>query len=157
LKATPLVGNLVVSLVVATALVYGGLSMGSVEPALTAAVFAFLTTLARELLKDIQDLAGDSAHSVSSLAVIMGPQAAARMAIVILAATIGLTVLPFLFLGYSGMYLMLMMAADGMILGAVWKAAGPKPTESAGAASRWTKMAMVFGLAALALANATGS
>ncbi len=150
-------GNLVVSLVVATALVYGGLSMGSIEPALTAAVFAFLTTLARELLKDVQDLAGDAAHAVSSLAVVMGPQAVVRMAILILLVTIGLTVIPFLVLGYSGMYLMLMMIADGMILGAVWRAAGSEQTEAVGAASRWTKIAMVFGLAALALAKVAGS
>jgi geranylgeranylglycerol-phosphate geranylgeranyltransferase len=155
LKSSPLVGNIVVSSVVAAALVYGGLSMGGVIPTLPAVVFAFLTTLARELLKDVEDLKGDSSVGMATYAVVRGPEAVGRMAAAILLATVALTVTPFLLLGYSGTYLMLIMLADGMMLFASWNALGQNDPDSVAAASRWTKLAMIAGLAGLALANVT--
>lgn len=155
LKSTPLVGNLVVSVVIATAFLYGALSVGGLGPVVPAAVFAFLVNTAREVLKDIQDVAGDSSAGVSTYATLCGSEAAARLAIAILLATVGLTIIPFLLLQYSGTYLLLILIADGMMLAGAWTAMGPDMAIRAGTASRWTKMAMVVGLLALAVANTT--
>ena len=157
LKSLPLVGNVVVSVIVAAALIYGGLSVGGVELALPATVFAFLVTMARELLKDIEDLRGDATYDVSSFAVVKGADAATTLAVTILLLTIWLTVLPFILLDYSGMYLLLMMLANGLMLVAIWRAADMDITAGSSAASRWTKFAMVIGLAALAMANGTAT
>jgi geranylgeranylglycerol-phosphate geranylgeranyltransferase len=156
LKAVPIVGNVAVSVVVATALLYGALSLNGLAPAIPAALFAFLTTLAREILKDVEDLSGDSAQSISTYAVVRGPRAACRLAAALLLATVGLTVIPFLVLDYDGTYLILVLPADGMMLAAAWNALSSNPADTARAASRWTKLAMTIGLLALAVTGVSG-
>ncbi|MDX1739920.1 MAG: geranylgeranylglycerol-phosphate geranylgeranyltransferase [Rhodothermales bacterium] len=153
LKSVPVVGNVVVSVVVATALIYGGLSLDGLTLAVPAALFAFLTTFAREMLKDVEDLSGDASGSVSTYAVVRGPRAAGRFAAAILLLTVGLTVIPFLALEYGGTYLTLVLVADVMMVAAAWNALGTEPAETAGAASRWTKVAMSVGLLALAVSR----
>ena len=153
LKSVPVVGNVVVSVVVATALIYGDLSLDGLTLAVPAALFAFLTTFAREMLKDVEDLSGDASGSVSTYAVVRGPGAAGRFAAAILLLTVGLTVIPFLVLEYGGTYLMLVLVADVMMVAAVWNALGAEPAETARAASRWTKVAMSVGLLALAVSR----
>lgn len=153
LKSVPIVGNTVVGVVVGVALVYGSLSLGGPGPAIPAAVFAFLTTVAREVIKDVQDLEGDRAHASNSYAVKSGADAAARLTVALLTVTVMLSPVPFLVLDYSGLYLLLMLFADALLLAALWTALRRDSLSSAGRASRWTKFAMVVGLAALAVSS----
>ena len=58
-KKIPLLGNLTVSLLGGLAFLYGGAAVNALFPALLPALFAFLYHLGRELLKDLEDRAGD--------------------------------------------------------------------------------------------------
>jgi len=149
LKRTLFTGNLVVALVVALALVYGGWAVGPPGSSLVAAAFAFLTTLAREVVKDMEDSAGDAALGARTLPVVRGPAAAVKVTTVLIGLTILLTPLPFLLLDYSGLFLLLVLLVDVLLIGVLWRL----QSAQAGRASTLLKAAMVVGMAALALAG----
>ena len=146
-------GNVIVAIVVATSLVFGALSLGGVLAVLPAATFAILTTVAREMFKDVQDLPGDQLQRVKTFASVAGSDAAIWLATAILLCSAMLTPVPYLALGYSGLYLLLMLPTNGLLLSAAWAALGLDPPEGAGRASRRTKLAMVMGLVGLACAH----
>jgi geranylgeranylglycerol-phosphate geranylgeranyltransferase len=58
-KATPLAGNIVVSFLVAYALLFGGLMAPRMERLFIPVLLAFLLNIAREIVKDFQDEKGD--------------------------------------------------------------------------------------------------
>ncbi len=68
LKGTPLVGNIVVSLLVAYTLIFGSLSSESIEIVIIPSVLAFLLNLCREIIKDVQDYEGDTSSGVRTTA-----------------------------------------------------------------------------------------
>ncbi len=156
LKAVPVAGNVVIGLVVAASLVYGGLSVGGFAVVLPAALFAFLTSVARELVKDVEDLEGDAANQVRSLAVRAGPRLGLRVGIVLLAITIALTPIPFVALDYGGLYLLLVLATDGFLLAAAWAAMQAEGSRKLAArASGFIKTGMIVGLGALSVSGIT--
>jgi geranylgeranylglycerol-phosphate geranylgeranyltransferase len=70
LKATPLAGNIVVALLVAYSILYGALNAPGFSMVIYPALFAFLLNISREMIKDIQDEAGDKASGVITSAVL---------------------------------------------------------------------------------------
>ena len=68
LKRTVLIGNLVIGLMTGMAFIYGGVVVGRMERAVVPAIFAFLVNLARELLKDVEDMEGDRKRTCSYVA-----------------------------------------------------------------------------------------
>ncbi len=75
-KGRPLFGNVVVALVASLALIYGGIAVRLVEPAIWAALLAFLFHLGREIIKDMADLPGDLEHGIRTLPTVWGIPAA---------------------------------------------------------------------------------
>lgn len=153
LKRVPLAGNVLVGVVVALALVYGAAAVGAPEAAFVGAAFAFLTTLAREVVKDVEDLAGDAAAGARTLPIAFGKAVAERSAAAVVALTIALTPVPFLWLGYSSVYLLVVLAADVLMLRVLWllqAGEAPGAIHRAGSLLKW---AMVTGMLALALSG----
>jgi geranylgeranylglycerol-phosphate geranylgeranyltransferase len=70
LKGTPLVGNILVSLLVAYPLLFGALSGSDINRLYIPAILAFLLNSVREILKDIQDIDGDTATGLRTTAVL---------------------------------------------------------------------------------------
>jgi geranylgeranylglycerol-phosphate geranylgeranyltransferase len=68
LKGTPLAGNIVVSLLVGYAVLYGALAAPGFNRLVIPAVLAFLLNLVREIIKDVQDAPGDSAAGLVTTA-----------------------------------------------------------------------------------------
>ncbi|NBC18982.1 MAG: hypothetical protein GVY18_16905 [Bacteroidetes bacterium] len=150
-KRLPLVGNAVVAGVVALALVYGGWAVGGAATTLPGAAFAFLTTLAREVAKDIDDVAGDAVVRSRTLPLVAGPGVAAWVVAGVVAVTALLTPVPYLMLDYAGLYLLTVLGADLLMLRALGLLLHD-PAQNARGASELLKGAMLVGLAALALA-----
>lgn len=73
LKATPLLGNLVVALLVAYAVLFGGLTAPGLHRLYLPAGLAFLLNLTREIVKDVQDERGDRAVGASTSAALPAP------------------------------------------------------------------------------------
>jgi len=70
LKGIPLLGNFVVSYLVASTFLFGATLTGEYSAAAILSVLAFLTNTSREILKDVSDLRGDRVAGLKTLAVV---------------------------------------------------------------------------------------
>ena len=157
IKRLPLAGNVLVALVVALALVYGGAAVGPVGPAaLVGAAFAFLTTLVREMIKDVQDAQGDAEKGLRTLPIAYGAGVTVRGAAGVLVLTLALTPLPFLVLNYGGLFLLLVLFADLFLLRVVWLLQKEPTVSRMSQASSLMKWSMVVGMGALVAAGLAG-
>ncbi len=149
LKGAVVFGNLIIAGLIALVFVYGGLAVGAVAPVLPAAVFAFLTTLAREIIKDVEDVVGDERAGKRTLPLAYGPETAVHVATLVIAFTLVLTPLPFLLIGYSGLYLLFVLGTDVVLLRVLWVLQKRPCRQHAGRAGSLMKWAMTIGLLAL--------
>lgn len=115
LKGLPLAGNAVIALLCALAVYFTEFPSppGDTLPAL---LFAFVATLARELVKDAEDVAGDRAAGLRTLAVLKGPDAVRKAAFVLLVMLILLLPWPMLLFGYRWPYALGIVVLAGPFL-----------------------------------------
>lgn len=71
-KRQPIVGNIVVSLMIAVAFLYGAAAFGNAWAALPPAYMGFLFTWGREIIKDLEDMQADTEGSAYTLPVRFG-------------------------------------------------------------------------------------
>ena len=161
LQNVALVGNVLVACGVALTLVFGALTPGVIDGVLVGALFAFLTTLARELVKDVQDAAGDRVVGSRALPAVVGTKAVVVIAGVITALAIALIPVPYLVLEFSGLYLLIgIVAAVALAMAVVdlssltRNKALKEESVLLSRASGLLKLSMVFGLCALIAARA---
>jgi geranylgeranylglycerol-phosphate geranylgeranyltransferase len=91
LKRTVFIGNVIIGSMTGMAFIYGGVVVGRVERAVLPAIFAFLVNLARELLKDVEDMEGDRIENAVTLPVKYGVTTALVLATATLLILIGVT------------------------------------------------------------------
>lgn len=150
LKQRPLVGNVAVALLIGVALVYGGLAVGPAGAALVGAGFAFLTTLAREIAKDVEDEDGDAALGARTLPLAWGRGRAVMLAQGTVGLTLALLPLPYFAFGFAPLYLLVALGAAAALAASLLRL-HPRTPQQAGQASRDLKWAMLVGMAALAV------
>ena len=151
LKRTPFVGNLVVSGLTALTFISGGVAIDSIQGTLIPAIFAFLFTTAREIIKDLEDTEGDLKNSVKTLA-ILNPQLAVQTAIGFMVLVILFSPAPYLFAGYTGYYLFaVVLGVDCVLIGCVIRLLRDASRESCAAIQRWMKWDIFVGLGAIYL------
>lgn len=153
LKRTVLWGNLTVALATGLALLYGGYTVGNVQSVLIPALFAFLVNLARELVKDSEDVIGDARGNAMTMAVRYGVSASLGTASVVLALLIAATIVPYVKDLYNGSYLLLVSFTDLVLVYAIifmWRKQSP---ENLARVSGALKLSMVLGIAAIAFGS----
>ena len=72
LKKYPLIGNIIVSLILAMSFIYAGLVFKKTEPLIIPALLAFGLTLIREIVKDLADIKGDKSAGLMTFPIIYG-------------------------------------------------------------------------------------
>jgi geranylgeranylglycerol-phosphate geranylgeranyltransferase len=115
LKRTVLIGNLVIGLMTGMAFIYGSVVAGRVDRGIVPALFAFLVNLARELLKDVEDVEGDRIEKAMTLPVLYGAIPSLMLATVSLLLLITATVAVVLFHFYSFAFFYIVVVADCLI------------------------------------------
>ena len=115
LKRTVLTGNLVIGLMTGMAFIYGGVVVGQTERAVIPAIFAFLVNLARELLKDIEDMEGDRREHAVTLPIKYGVTPALVLATASLIVLISTTIATAIFALYHSAFLYIVIIADCMM------------------------------------------
>ncbi len=98
-----IISNLIVSYLVASIFIFGALSVinmadfGSMGLRLVALLSscAFLITLSREIVKDVEDIEGDKKNYCSTLPICIGPDNAKNLAKIFIAFAIVLSLVPF--------------------------------------------------------------
>ncbi|MFH1009333.1 MAG: geranylgeranylglycerol-phosphate geranylgeranyltransferase [Candidatus Latescibacterota bacterium] len=152
LKRTLLWGNLTVSFLGGVTFLYGGMAVGRIRGAVIPAILAFGFHLGREILKDVEDCAGDRATQANTLAVRYGPRRALGWATTVFGILVICTPLPYLFGAYSSFYLFTVLIGVDTVLayvvGSMWYDRSPR---NLARLSRLLKADMVVGLLAIVL------
>lgn len=95
IKAMGLIGNILVSLGVAFTLIFGALAADGLSgKVILFSTIAFTSNLAREVVKTVEDLRGDSLYGLRTVAVVMGPKKAGAYASIVMITTSILTLVP---------------------------------------------------------------
>lgn len=147
LKALPLLGNLAVAVLCALAIYLPELGRA---PDFTAipVLFAFLTTLAREVAKDAEDMAGDLAIGYLTLPIRFGTGAAKGVTAAACLLVVLLLPVPWLYLRYHTGYVVLAALGPLPLLATVLAALKRTGTDW-GAVQRRLKWTMLAGMAAI--------
>ena len=116
-----------------------------------AAVFAFLTTFAREISKDIEDVLGDGARGEHSIPVLLGIQKSSYIVRSITLFIVIFSVLPFLVYSFGGLYLLMMSVTNLFLLLPMSMPYGAG--REASITSSTLKWAMMCGMVALAFSE----
>jgi geranylgeranylglycerol-phosphate geranylgeranyltransferase len=149
-KRTILTGNLIVSGSTAAAFLYGGLAVHKIEIAYFPALFAFLYHFGREIIKDLQDVKGDSSAGAHTLAIQYGSHVALRTVFVIFAVLIVVTIVPYILGIYGLVYMLIVIFGVYPVLGFVWYQCWKNPEpENLGLMSNLLKADMLVGLVAI--------
>jgi len=153
LKSTPFFGNAAVAYLSASIFLFGGAYAGwqALLGMLPIAAITFLAMLARELLKDAEDIEGDRAHGADTLAIRIGVKTTARIAFACAVAAVAASVIPVLWWG--PWYLPGIAMVDLVILVAAGRALGcPDPAcLKASGASTLLKLGMFASLVVFTL------
>lgn len=151
LKRTPFVGNLLVSGLTGLTFIAGGVAIDSVKGTLVPAIFAFLFTTAREVVKDLEDTEGDLKNNVKTLAV-LNPQLAVKTAIGFMVLVILFSPIPYLFGWYSWHYLVtVILGVDLVLIGLAIRLWRNASKENYTFIQRWMKWDIFVGLGAIYL------
>ncbi|MEK7398657.1 MAG: UbiA family prenyltransferase [Candidatus Poribacteria bacterium] len=103
LRTIPLLANSTVGFLTGLTFIYGGLAVESAKGAVIPGIFAFLFTVAREVVKDIQDVKGDQSAGMSSLAIDWGTKKAVYISLIFFALLIIVSPIPYI-IGYYSLY-----------------------------------------------------
>jgi len=124
LKRTPLFGNIAVSYLAASIFLFGGAFAGpeGLIQNLPLAAITFLAMVARELLKDAEDIEGDTAGGAHTLPMVIGVRNTGLLA---MACAIGAVIASYLPVGswWGPLYLVGIGIVDMIILAGAWKGA----------------------------------
>lgn len=117
LKGLPLAGNIVVSYLTASIFLFGGAIYGihGLSATFYVALIVFLAILAREILKDAEDIEGDKAGGALTLPMQIGVRKTAAAAFILCAAAVVISLLP-VFSWWGPDYIMMIIVADIVIL-----------------------------------------
>jgi geranylgeranylglycerol-phosphate geranylgeranyltransferase len=150
-KAVPIAGNVVASLIGASPFLLGGITQERI--ALSALPFglAFVVQTAREFVKDAEDVEGDSRAGVRTLAVVFGRDVAILTARLIVVALMPLAVMPFALRLYGPGYAAAVVPIEGILAWLVVSMGGTAEPARMRLWSRGLKAVMLLGLAAFAL------
>ena len=125
----------------------------SIRGVLVPAIFAFLFTTAREIVKDIEDTEGDIENRAKTIAVI-SKRVAVLMALVFMFAVILFSPIPYLLDWYSWRYLLTVVIGVDLVLIyltiQLWRDASK---ENSAKIQRWMKWDIFVGLGAIYLGS----
>ncbi|MBD3234199.1 MAG: hypothetical protein GF315_10805 [candidate division Zixibacteria bacterium] len=150
LKNIPLLGNIMVSFTAALAFLYGGAAYGELSPVWLPAVFAFLLHLGREIIKDIEDIKGDSAMGAKTLPIVLGIGLSRKLTAMVLAVFIVVTLLPIILQHYGIGYSILIFLIDIVLFVIIWGLLRVREINAA-MISQTLKALMPLGIAAVYL------
>jgi len=153
-KGLPGVGNVVVAYLTGSTFLFGGAAVGRATDPAVVVLFALaaLATLSREIIKDVEDTAGDRAEGLRTLPIVAGETAALRVGAAVLAVAVGASAVPFLMGTFGAVYVAVVLPADAVMLGAVRRS-----FSDPGVAQRRLKAGMFLAAVAFIAGRAAGA
>ncbi|WP_297068761.1 geranylgeranylglycerol-phosphate geranylgeranyltransferase [Thermococcus sp.] len=150
LKPMPFIGNLVVASLTGATPLYGAVAIGKLGLAGYLALCAFLVNVAREVIKDIEDIEGDTAKGARTLPIIWGKRKAAYVGVVFAMLTVVSSFLPIR--GGVGVGYWAMVPVDAVIIYAAWLILKNQDARSAHRAQELLKVSIFLAVMAFLIA-----
>ncbi len=142
-KGKPGAGNALVAYLGGSTFLFGAAAVKQAEAGIVLFVLAALSTFARELIKDIEDVVGDRAEDLRTVPIVYGETRAWQVAGIALGGAILASPVPYATGLFGVPYLVIVVPADLVMAAAIWKS-----RSDPGAGQGWLKYGMF--LAALA-------
>lgn len=120
-KGTPGFGNLVVAYLGGSTFLFGGAAVGAPYAAGILFVLAALSTFAREVVKDVEDIEGDREEGLETMPVVLGEGRSLEIAAVTLALAIVASPLPYVWGLFGAVYLVAIVPVDALLAYAGWR------------------------------------
>ncbi|WP_435153396.1 geranylgeranylglycerol-phosphate geranylgeranyltransferase [Haladaptatus sp. DFWS20] len=134
-KGLPGVGNAVVAYLGGSTFLFGSVAVaadagtvavpvvtgGGIRAAFVLFLLAGLSTLTREIVKDVEDMAGDREEGLNTLPLAVGARPAVAIGALFLAIAVAASPLPYLWETFGLPYLAIVLPADGIMLYAVYE------------------------------------
>ena len=154
LKGTPLIGNVVVSIILGLSFIFFGLSHGNMYPMIIPALLAFGLTLLRELIKDIADIEGDKKKDLKTLPIVLGGNKSILVSYFFIFLIGFGALIPYYFNYYGNYYLLLLIAGVEIPLVIIVYYFMRLPlTSSAKKSANLLKFSIIVGLIAIFIDN----
>ncbi len=150
LKGIPLVGNIVVSFFTGLAFLFGSVIVGNIYCGIIPAVFAFLISLMRELVKDIEDIEGDKSVRISTYPIKYGVESSVKLISAIGVILMIATTIPFLLKIYNWYYFIFVsLFVNGILVYVIRELKNNTSQSTLRKVSNLLKLGMVFGVIAI--------
>jgi geranylgeranylglycerol-phosphate geranylgeranyltransferase len=104
LKSTVLIGNLIIALVSAMSVVFGGVAAGNPRPTFWLFLIIFVAILGREVLKTMADYDGDLSENVRTISTVWGKRAARIVFYILALAALVTMLVPYILEIYKPIY-----------------------------------------------------
>jgi len=152
LKRMPLAGNIAIGFLTALVFTSGGVAVDAIKGTIVPALFAFLFTTAREIIKDIEDLEGDRKMRARTSPILWGEDTAMYIAFGFMASVIILSFIPYLIELYSWRYMLLVFLGVDCVLIYCMRTLKKNPSsQNAGKIQKLMKLDIFVGLGAILL------
>ncbi len=150
-KGQPGAGNVLVGLLGGSTFPFGAAAVGHLTVTIGVLfVLAALSTIARELIKDVEDLAGDREEGLYTLPMAIGRRRSLQLASVLLGLAIGASPLPYL-LGTFGWPYLLAIVPALLLMGTASYVSYQTPARG----QRWLKYGMFMAIIAFVIGRGT--
>lgn len=123
-KGLPGVGNALVAYLVGSAFLFGGAAVGNAGASAVLAVLAGLSTFAREVIKDVEDVTGDRKEGLNTLPVAVGERRSLWVAAVALGVAVVASPVPYLLETFDVVYVVVVAPADAVMCYAAYRSFG---------------------------------
>ena len=154
LKNSLLWGNILVAFVGAIAFPYGALAAGGLGRSWIPALFAFLFHLGREIVKDIEDVAGDQIRGERTLPLAWGRAQAGVLAAFVYLVLVGFTWMPFFMGLYGALYALALLPVHALVGYVLWQLYRQRAILADDRLGRLLKVGMFLGLVAIVVGEA---
>ncbi len=155
LKNSLLWGNVLVALAGASAFPYGALAADDIGRSWIPALFAFLFHLGREIVKDLEDVAGDQIRGERTLPLSWGRAQAAVLAAFVYLLLVGFTWMPFFTGLYGALYALALLPVHALVGYVLWQLYRQRAILTDDRLGRLLKVGMFLGLGAIVVGEAS--
>lgn len=153
-KGQPGVGNIVVGYLTGSALWFGAAAVGApfTRTVLVLSAVAAIATVARELIKDIEDIEGDRKEGLQTFPIVFGGRLTRHVAAACVVGGVIISPLPFVWENELGLvYLGGVFVANSVLVWGMYQSWSDVTT-----GQQWLKRGMFVALAAFVVGQATG-
>ena len=150
LKRTILLSNVIVASVVGSAFILGASAVDNIKAGYIPFLFALLINFGREIVKDMQDIKGDTAQGMKSFPSVFGFKSSKLVILLSSFLLIIFTFYPYVFNLYGLTYfLFILIIVDSFLIFIIYKLFKNDSVENLKKISLYLKLNMVFGLVAI--------